>query len=297
MSEKDPAVLFYSTDWLEGTSEMTSEEKGVYIDLLASQHQRGSLPTDTKRLCKLARLGEAEFLSIWADISHKFKTNGEGRLVNRKLTKVVTERLEKGHKNKIISALAVAVRQSNLPYEVKYEAKKGFNVLDFINIPEPNITETVTEWFNSRLKSIENANGNEDANGNAIIYNNSSIVFKMFEIFKKFNLEYFEDKTKDATAIYQIALKIAKTKSIEQHEMINGKMNEILTSWGKIVNFIVSDTWFRTRCLFDINNEWQRLIQSMTNNNGAKNNNGTKSKLGNKSGGFSILTEALNKNG
>ena len=260
MAKKDPAFLFYSKDWLEGTSEMTSEEKGVYIDLLASQHQRGSLPTETKRLCKLARLSEVEFLNIWEDIKHKFKPNGDGRLVNRKLTEVVTERLERSHKNKIISALAVAVRQSNLPYEIKKEARVGFNISDFIDISEPKITESVTEWFNLRLKSIANANANEDANAN--IYNNS-IVSNMLKSFKKLNNQYPEDKTKDFTAIYQIAVKIGKSKGWDQHQILNGKQNSVIECWETIVNFIVSDSWFCGRSLFDINNEWQRLIQSM----------------------------------
>lgn len=272
---KDPAFLLYTKDWLEGTSEMTSEEKGIYIDLLASQHQRGSLPTDTKRLCKLARCGEEEFLKIWADVSHKFVLNGEGRLVNRRLTEVITERLEKGKKNKVISALAVAVRQSKEAYELKYEAKKGFRVDDFIDLKEPFITEKVTEWFSQRLKSIVNGNGNEDANEN--IYNNS-IVSNMLKVFKKLNPKYPEDKNKDFTACFQIAVKIAKSKGWEQHEILNGKQKSVLESWETIVTFIVSDKWFCTRALFDINNEWQRLIQSMNNNkNGTKINNTEKS--------------------
>lgn len=289
MTKKDPAFLLYSKDWLEGTSEMTSEEKGVYIDLLASQHQKGSLPTDTKRLCKLARCGEEEFLKIWADISHKFILNGEGRLINRKLTEVITERLEKGKKNKVISALAVAVRQSNLPYEVKYEAKKGFNVNDFIDLKEPFITEKVTEWFNQRLKSIANENGNEDANAN--IYNNS-VVSNMLKIFKKFNPHYPEDKNKDFTACLQIAYKIGRSKGWEQNQTLKEKNSELLDSWETIINFIVSDTWFSSRALVDINNEWQRLIQSMNKNkkNGTEISNG-KVRNSKSSGAYQLLDE------
>lgn len=41
---KDPAVLFYTSDFLSGTALFTNEQKGQYIDLLCHQHQSGHLP-------------------------------------------------------------------------------------------------------------------------------------------------------------------------------------------------------------------------------------------------------------
>lgn len=38
---KDPAVLFYTSDFLTGTMFMTNEQVGIYIRLLCSQHQHG----------------------------------------------------------------------------------------------------------------------------------------------------------------------------------------------------------------------------------------------------------------
>ena len=40
---KDPAVLFYTQDFLVGTITMTNEHKGMYITLLCLQHQKGNL--------------------------------------------------------------------------------------------------------------------------------------------------------------------------------------------------------------------------------------------------------------
>lgn len=40
---KDPAFLFYPNDWIGGTMGMTFEEKGVYIDLLMMQFNRGHM--------------------------------------------------------------------------------------------------------------------------------------------------------------------------------------------------------------------------------------------------------------
>ncbi len=41
---KDPAVLFYTSDFLTGTSFFSYEERGQYITLLCQQHQAGSIP-------------------------------------------------------------------------------------------------------------------------------------------------------------------------------------------------------------------------------------------------------------
>lgn len=153
---KSPAFLFYSKDWIEGTGEMTPEEKGVYIDLLAHQHQKGSLPPETKRLAKIVGISESEFLNIWADLSTKFVPNGSGRLVNRKLDGIVTERLDKGWRNKIIGTLASVVRLSGKSPETNFSIKKRFKVDDFLACNEENLTERLTEWYNKCLKSIEN---------------------------------------------------------------------------------------------------------------------------------------------
>ncbi len=43
MSKKDPAFLFYSSDFLTGTMFLSNEQVGIYIRLLCSQHQHGGL--------------------------------------------------------------------------------------------------------------------------------------------------------------------------------------------------------------------------------------------------------------
>lgn len=159
---KDPAFLFYSKDWIEGTAEMLPEEKGVYIDLLAQQHQTGSLPADTRRLSMIARLSHDAFLSIWNNgLKDKF-IEKDGRMVNRKLTEVMTERSDKGRKNKIIGKFATLIRQHKLTAEQKEIIKNEFNVDQFLILSTDLATERLTEWFINRLKSIGNENG--DAN-------------------------------------------------------------------------------------------------------------------------------------
>jgi hypothetical protein len=47
---KDPAVLFYTQDFLVGTMDMSFEDKGKYITLLCYQHQKGHFSKETIRL-------------------------------------------------------------------------------------------------------------------------------------------------------------------------------------------------------------------------------------------------------
>ena len=50
---KDPAVLFYTSDFLTGTFSMTNEQVGKYIRLLCLQHQKGKLTEkDMLSICK-----------------------------------------------------------------------------------------------------------------------------------------------------------------------------------------------------------------------------------------------------
>lgn len=50
---KDPAVLFYTSDFLTGTITMTDEQIGKYIKLLCYQHQKGILTErDMMVICK-----------------------------------------------------------------------------------------------------------------------------------------------------------------------------------------------------------------------------------------------------
>lgn len=69
---KDPAFLFYSKDWLEGTAGMSPEGRGIYITLLAHQHQKKTLPVDRRELAALCSVTFERFTQIWPEIYKKF---------------------------------------------------------------------------------------------------------------------------------------------------------------------------------------------------------------------------------
>lgn len=77
---KDPAFLFYSSDFMTGCSDLTMEERGQYITLLCLQHQKGHLSEKTTRLT----VG-----SVSVDVLKKFTKDADGNFFNERLEKEI----------------------------------------------------------------------------------------------------------------------------------------------------------------------------------------------------------------
>ena len=73
---KDPAVLFYTQDFLTGTMLMNDEQKGKYITLLCLQHQNGGLTE--KAMLKICGEFDEE---IWG----KFIKDADGCFYNKRM--------------------------------------------------------------------------------------------------------------------------------------------------------------------------------------------------------------------
>jgi len=74
---KDPAFLFYPEKWITETYFMTHEEKGIYIDLLALQHNVGHL--EPKMFYKVTAGVE------YPNVLKLFKVDKKGNLYNEQL--------------------------------------------------------------------------------------------------------------------------------------------------------------------------------------------------------------------
>jgi len=66
---KDPAMLWYPSDWISGTQGMSFEEKGAYMELLMLQFNRGHM---TNKMI-INTIGD-----IWDSISLKFEQDDDG---------------------------------------------------------------------------------------------------------------------------------------------------------------------------------------------------------------------------
>ena len=82
---KDPAFLFYSSDFLTGTMFLSDEQVGKYVRLLCAQHQKGHLSEeDMLKICK----------TYDKHIYENFKKDSKGRFYNERLDKEAKRRKE-----------------------------------------------------------------------------------------------------------------------------------------------------------------------------------------------------------
>lgn len=88
---KDPAFLFYSSDFLTGVSDLTFEERGQYITLLCLQHQKGHLS------------GKAVAIAVpnaAADVLAKFTIDEDGNYFNPRLELEAKKRADHSEKQR-----------------------------------------------------------------------------------------------------------------------------------------------------------------------------------------------------
>ena len=166
---KDPAFLFYSSDFLTGISDLTMEERGQYITLLCIQHQKGRL---TKKLIDIT------INNILPDVISKFKVDRKGLYYNERLeieAKKRTDHAEKqrkraldGWKKRKATADATALpledvnedvnRNNNIPLFADFKIyaldKKPLVDLEALNLKYQSWVEV--GWKNGNGKKIIN---------------------------------------------------------------------------------------------------------------------------------------------
>jgi hypothetical protein len=131
---KDPAVLFYTQDFLVGTMTMTYEQKGKYITLLCLQHQKSKLTLKDLQTI----LTDEDY-----EVAEKFIKDTDGFYYNQKL------RYEAERRKKYSES-----RRNNL---MKKHMKKD------INSHLETVTVTATGTDTANLKLV-----NKTATGNSL---------------------------------------------------------------------------------------------------------------------------------
>ena len=162
---KDPAFLFYSKDFYEGTRMMLPEERACYVDLLIYQHQNGVIPFDLKRV--LMYCNGVDLTTLEATLKAKFEETENG-YINKRLNDSISER-ENYKKNQSESgkigqffkkSKAILSKKEFLQLQ-KLNTNKQI-ILDFISNSDIN-EHTLKGLLNQCLSN--NANGDAIANG------------------------------------------------------------------------------------------------------------------------------------
>lgn len=83
MAKKDPAVLFYTSDFLAGVSLMSMKERGQYITLLCLQRERGHLSLKDM---------EKAVGKISGEVKSKFEKDDDGLFFNDRMEEEIKKR-------------------------------------------------------------------------------------------------------------------------------------------------------------------------------------------------------------
>lgn len=163
---KDPAFLFYSKDFYEGTRMMLPEERACYMDLLVYQHQNGKIPLETKRV--LMYCNGIDLATLEATLEAKFERTEEG-WENIRLRDEIFARenyksgqSESGKIGQFWKKAKKFLAKKDYDRLRKVLTDKDF-IIDFISQNEIN-KNTLEGLLDGSLKHI--ANANEDVNEN-----------------------------------------------------------------------------------------------------------------------------------
>jgi uncharacterized protein YdaU (DUF1376 family) len=140
---KDPAFLFYSSDFLAGVQDLTMEERGQYITLLCLQHQKGRLTEKMIRLC----CGNAA-----ADVLAKFQQDDDGLFFNQRLEIEVGKRKAHAEKQRTRAIDGWKKRKNqNCDTDATASTAAYATAMPLVNINEnENINEIIVEDANEK---------------------------------------------------------------------------------------------------------------------------------------------------
>jgi len=137
---KDPAFLFYSSDFLTGTMFMTNEQVGLYIRMLAAQHQHGGrIDTNVLRMeCDRITNGDTVFA--------KFKHDEHGSYSER-----LSDEMDKRKEKSLKASESVKKRWNKSLYERNTNVIRSVNENEDVNVNvNKNINKDINidfEWF------------------------------------------------------------------------------------------------------------------------------------------------------
>ena len=160
MKGKDPAFLFYSSDFYEGTRTMLPEERACFIDLMIYQHQRGVIPNDLKRV--LLYCNGIDEATLKATLEAKFKLTAEG-WINERLQKVIDDRENYSEKQSINGAIgqfwkkakAILSKKDYDNLKVMLSDKRNDEIITLIKNKEIN-KATLEAMLEASLKHYRN---------------------------------------------------------------------------------------------------------------------------------------------
>lgn len=187
---KDPAFLFYSKDFYEGTRMMLPEERACYIDLLIYQHQNGPIPLDLKRVVMYCN--GVDLATLEATLKAKFERTDNG-WVNSRLNEEISAR------ENFKSSQSTSGRIGQFWKKAKQIlSKSDFSKLREMSLNKEEIICFLEENETNKdtLEGLLKHRLNNNANANAIVNENKDEIKIEKNVEKKFFDEFNEKCTR-----------------------------------------------------------------------------------------------------
>lgn len=210
---KDPAILWYWSDWRGGTGTFTRHLKGCYMDLLDAQFNSGPLSMEEIRTVLGTDFGQA-----WPTLQKKFTATNAGLLYN--------ERME-GEKEK--RKRFTDSRRNNLTGIKKHPHKDD-------------------HMGNHMAPHMENENGNS----NGFVKNGGPgetrqpIVQAMTDVWKGLKPDYPFDVMTDGAALFEIGEFLSGPLKIKWIPESDADYEKGLEGWKALANWVVADDFYKS---------------------------------------------------
>lgn len=219
---KDPAFLFYSKDFYEGTRLMLPEERACYVDLLIYQHQNEIIPLDLRRV--LLYCSGVDLTTLEATLEAKFIKTDKGYFNERLKDEVLkrgsykSNQSDNGKVGQFWKKAKAILNQSDFNKLYKLLANNKAFVLEFTENNTIDIN-SLKGLFKQCLNNNVNVNVNVNANEDIIEKENEKeIKIKKPKIeIEKSKLEitfdnYLEMRKKIGKPATSAAIELAKKK-------------------------------------------------------------------------------------
>lgn len=231
---KDPAVLWYYQDYLEGTEEMPWAQQGAYARLLNKQAAKGHLSMEM-----IQGILKKDGMKLWPKVKHKFLVDEVGNFYNERMELELQKRktYSKVQRDRI-NAYWDGVRNNH-----------GSSTDD------TGVDTTVY----STVKPIENGNRNSEELKKA---RHVGLIPDMVATFLQSFPLYPPDPENDYPACFAIAKKIASVKRWTDDEVMNLRRLDALAEWKLVIEFVASHDWYSKQSIAMLAKKWQDLIQA-----------------------------------
>lgn len=274
MKQKDPAFLFYSKDYYEGTRTMLPQERACYVDLMIYQHQNGGfIPFDLKRI--LLYCSGVDEATLTATLEAKFVKKENG-WVNEKLQKVIEQRVDFSAKQSVNGAVGQFFKKAKsilsdaefLSLKAKIQGKSNDEL--YLIIKDLEINKATLKAM-LKHRAVANAIGNASAIGNKEIKDAGYFIAARtlwFKFYTDTHPANGHNPTFDGMAGKKIKSILSKLKKKADEKEIEWNEQSALDSFEMLLIQASKTNWIKDNfALQNIDSKFDQIIQQALTKN------------------------------